>query len=290
MRIDEVYCEDVLSGLKKLKEDKTTVDLVFTSPPYALKTKRYGEKKSMKWGEWVDWMAEVIQGCCDVCTGFVVVNSNNPVRSGEMIPANEHLVVKLFDMGMKAERPVIWWKNSCSNCRPWWVNSWEPVMAFYAGNRPQTWNWEAIATPPKYTNGGNYSQRTPNGIRRKGGKYPKNELARPRDLMRITVGGGHMGSKLAHENEAPFPENLVTPFMLALSNPGDVVLDPFCGSGTTLSVAIQNGRHFIGFDSRESQIELSNKRIQEARDIVSLRNRYEQTREIQKAAEAKGSE
>jgi len=93
--------------------------------------------------------------------------------------------------------------------------------------------------------------------------YPKNKLARPRDVLRVTVGGGHLGSKLAHDNEAPFPEALVEPFIKALSNPGDVVLDPFCGSGTTLAVALRLGRRAIGIDNRLSQINLTLRRLAE---------------------------
>lgn len=72
-----------------------------------------------------------------------------------------------------------------------------------------------------------------------------------------------MGSKLAHENEAPYPEKLVEPIVLALTNPGDTIIDPWCGSGTTLAVAMKNGRNAIGIDCRESQIELTRRRLSE---------------------------
>lgn len=62
-------------------------------------------------------------------------------------------------------------------------------------------------------------------------------LANPGNLLKIIVGGGVMGSKLAHENEAPFPEKLPEFFIKSYCPPHGSVLDPFSGSGTTIAVA-----------------------------------------------------
>lgn len=70
-----------------------------------------------------------------------------------------------------------------------------------------------------------------------------------------------MGSKYAHENEAPFPEQLAEFFVRSFCPPGGTVLDPFSGSGTTCAVAAKNGRQFIGIDIRDSQIELAKRRL-----------------------------
>ena len=70
-----------------------------------------------------------------------------------------------------------------------------------------------------------------------------------------------MGDPLAHENEAPFSEDLADAFIRSFCPPGGTVLDPFCGSGTTLAVAAKTGRKSIGFDIRESQIDLSRRRL-----------------------------
>ena len=72
-----------------------------------------------------------------------------------------------------------------------------------------------------------------------------------------------MGSPLAHENEAPYPNKLAEAFILSYCPPGGIVLDPFCGSGTTMAVAQKRGRRWIGIDCRESQVKLSDRRIEE---------------------------
>lgn len=63
---------------------------------------------------------------------------------------------------------------------------------------------------------------------------------------------------------ATFPEELVRPCILAGSRPGDTVLDPFSGSGTTGAVAVQEGRDYIGIDINPEYCTMSKQRIKEA--------------------------
>lgn len=63
---------------------------------------------------------------------------------------------------------------------------------------------------------------------------------------------------------ATFPEELVRPCILAGSRRGDIVLDPFCGSGTTGAVATQEGRDFIGIEINPDYCEMSRQRIRES--------------------------
>ena len=62
---------------------------------------------------------------------------------------------------------------------------------------------------------------------------------------------------------APFPERLAKDHILSWSDPGDIVLDPMCGSGTTPKMAKQTGRNWIGFDISEEYCELARKRVRE---------------------------
>ena len=92
--------------------------------------------------------------------------------------------------------------------------------------------------------------------------YSAPKKANPGNVIECTVGGGVMGSKLAHENEAPFPEALAEFFVRSFCPPGGITCDPFSGSGTTIAVARKFGRRGIGVDIRESQVELSCRRVQ----------------------------
>jgi hypothetical protein len=81
--------------------------------------------------------------------------------------------------------------------------------------------------------------------------YTPPKLANAGNVIATVVGGGVMGNRLCHQNEAPFPEKLVDPFIRCFCPPGGTVLDCFGGSGTTASVAKQNGRNSISIDIRD---------------------------------------
>lgn len=68
-------------------------------------------------------------------------------------------------------------------------------------------------------------------------------------------------SKAKDAHFATFPEQLITPCILAGSRRGDTVLDPFLGTGTTASVALTYGRHFIGIELNPQYVEMARKRL-----------------------------
>ena len=63
------------------------------------------------------------------------------------------------------------------------------------------------------------------------------------------------------KHPAVFPERLANDHILSWSNKGDVVLDPFCGSGTTAKMAMLTGRKFIGFEISAEYCDIAEKRI-----------------------------
>lgn len=120
-----------------------------------------------------------------------------------------------------------------------------------------------VYLPPTLANPGNKIQQS----------YTTDEvleiIGMPGNVVHCDVGGGRMGSRLAHKNEAPFPESLAEFYVRSFCPPGGLVYDPHVGSGTVLAVAIKNGRNSIGTDVRQCQVDLSNRRIQQARGIVA---------------------
>ena len=97
----------------------------------------------------------------------------------------------------------------------------------------------------------------------RGEVYGPPKVANPGNcvIVKARVGGGHMGNKLCHENEAPFPEDLATFFVLSFCPPGGLLLDCFSGSGTTSAVAVRHGRRALACDLRESQVSLTRRRV-----------------------------
>ena len=94
-------------------------------------------------------------------------------------------------------------------------------------------------------------------------QYSAPAIANPGNVIHCKVGGGQMGSPLAHKNEAPFPEELAEFFVRSFCPPGGIVCDPFSGSGTTAAVAKRTGRRWIGIDVRQSQVELAENRLRD---------------------------
>lgn len=94
-------------------------------------------------------------------------------------------------------------------------------------------------------------------------------LANPGNLIQgIKVGGGQMGHKLAHENEAPYPQKLAEWFIRSHCEPLGIVLDPFSGSGTTVAAAITLGRQGIGLDLRLNQCKLGRRRCEHVQPVL----------------------
>lgn len=75
-----------------------------------------------------------------------------------------------------------------------------------------------------------------------------------------------MGSKLASQSQAPFPESLASRFVLSFCPPGGVVCDPFSGSATTGAVAVMSARKYIGCDIDPEMVKLGGLRMAEAEE------------------------
>jgi hypothetical protein len=108
------------------------------------------------------------------------------------------------------------------------------------------------------------SARNANGVRDddKGESYTAPVKANPGNLIKCKVGGGLMGHPLAHDNEAPYPLKLAAFFVQSFCPPDGITLDPFSGSGTTGHAALEHGRRYIGCDVRQSQADLTTRRLQ----------------------------
>jgi site-specific DNA-methyltransferase (adenine-specific) len=252
---------DCLEVMKSRPDD--CVDLIFGSPPYATKGARYdGLAKSWPTIQWIDWMTSITVEAVRLSRGHVVWVVNGPVRDGRYEPACEGLLWRCYEQGITCERPAIWSKNAAPSrgIKEWFSNEWEFCLVFKGCKKP-FYDGTPVALPPRFKPGGQFRQRGADGKRKMGAGYQPPRLANPRDIVRVTVGGGHLGHKLAHLGEAPFPLKLATHFIATCCPRGGVVLDPFVGSGTTIQAAMELDRRGVGIDCRASQVDLSRRRL-----------------------------
>lgn len=281
---------DCLDWLKSMPDK--SVDLIITSPPYEA-ARAYGVGFKLKGQDWVDWAVERYVECVRVCRGLVAWVVEGQTRKFRYSAAPALLMADLHRKGIKLRKPPAFCRVGIpgSGGPDWLRNDYEQIICASDGRLPWSDN-TACGSVPKYAPGGEFSHRMRNGKRvndkmvyeitstsgYKGGdtesvkkkKYTPPQKANPGNLIRGVVGGGKMGSKLAHDNEAPFPEWLVEFFVKSFCPPGGMVCDPMVGSGTSLSVAVRLGRKGIGCDNRESQKTLTQKRMAEMYERSNL--------------------
>lgn len=250
---------DCLNVMREMETN--SADLVFTSPPYEA-ARTYGVGFNLKGQDWVDWAFARYVECVRVSRGLVAWVVEGQTRNFQWSTTPALLMADLHRAGVKLRKPPVFKRVGIpgSGGPDWLRNDYELVVCSSKGRLPWSDN-TATGHPPKYAPGGNPSHHGKDG--RVSGRYKPPAKANPGNVIECHGGGGHMGSKLAHENEAPFPEKLAEAFVLSFCPEGGTVLDCFCGSGTTLAVASRHNRNSIGIDIRESQVELTNRRIHE---------------------------
>jgi len=284
---------EILRGLPT-----ASIDLVFTSPPYegqrTYEDGMPGGQKFRRHGQdWCDWLAPILVECARVSRGLVVVNMSAPVRQFRYTASVEWLVADLTrSYGLACgPSPYCWLKSagvpgsggkrklrSGARLPVYHRRDWEPIYAFCRPERlPLAWTDPlAFAEPPKCAPGGEFSTRQKDG-RRTGSRfhskrdtngqvnrkwYTPPPLANPGNVIRVDVGGGHMGDDSAHDGEAPMPLAVAERIVRWYCPPGGWVLDPFCGTGTTIHAAVIHGRNGCGIDLRPNQIAIARRRLQ----------------------------
>jgi len=285
MTTNKIICGDCLEVMKDWPDN--CVDLVFCSPPYE-DARLYDIDFKIKGQDWVDWALCRFMECVRVCRGLVCWVVEGKTRQFRWSATPILLMADLHRSGINLRKPPAFHRSGIpgSGGPDWLRNDYEFIIcATKSGRLPWSDN-VAMGLPCKYKIGGEMSNRTQDGRRRnkrtgirlkrktpsqtqrtngeKGNPgYTKPDKANPGNIIRCKVGGGNMGSKLAHENEAPFPEYLAEFFIKSFCPPDGIALDCFSGSGTTAAKAEELGRKWIAIDVRQSQCDLTKNRIKQ---------------------------
>jgi DNA modification methylase len=282
VRVDRADCLEWFASI-----EADSVDLVLGSPPYE-QARLYlegGEDLGIarNTNAWVEWMVRVYLAALRCCKGLVAFVVEGQTKDYRWSAAPALLVAQLVRAGVTLRKPPIYKRVGIpgSGGPDWLRNDYEFIVCASRGGRLPWSDNKVMGHEPKYQPGGDPSHRTQDGTRvndyagtkdcnnvgphrarqRAGRGYKPPALANPGNVIECKAGGGNMGDKLCHENEAPFPEALAEFFVRSFCPPGGVVCDPFSGSGTTGAMAVTHGRRFLGCDIRESQVRLSRRRI-----------------------------
>ncbi len=248
---------------------KNSVDLTFGSPPYEA-ARTYGIDFNLKGQDWVDWMVERMVEMVRVTRGLVAMVVEGQTRKFCYTATPALLMADLHRAGVHLRKPIAFHRQGIpgSGGPDWLRNDYEFIVCATSGGKLPWSDNIAMGTPCKYKTGGAMSNRHADGRRKNArtgkrliGNNGRPAVTNPGNVIKCNVGGGHLGHELAHENEAPFPESLAEFFIRSFCPPGGTVYDPFSGSGTTMAVAKRFGRNGIATDVRESQVELSRRRV-----------------------------
>jgi hypothetical protein len=237
-------------------------DLVFCSPPYEAQ-RGYAELEfDLAGEEWVAWAVDCYLECLRVSKGLVawVVEGYTDDFAYSSTPFL--LMADLHRRGVKMRKTVVYQRNGIPGTGgPEWLrNDWEPVICGTKRGRLPWADNTAMGEPPKQNKPRIATNRNADGSR-KSAVYVDPEVCNPGNIIGGLVGSGGMGWRDATKNEAPFPEWLAEFFIRSFCPPGGIVLDPFSGSGTTVSMAVKHGRSGVGIDARESQVWLGETRL-----------------------------
>ena len=253
MRKNIIYNGDCIEILEKI--DKKSIDLIFADPPYNLSGNGLQWKGNKTGGDWfmvneewdkmttpeyMQFTRKWIAGC------HRVLKDNGSIYISCSYHNIAEVMIVLKQIDYKINNIITWYKtNAMPNMtRRVFTHTTEFVIWAVKGSG-WIFNYEKIKSinPEKQKNGNNKQMR---------------------DLWKMSLVQGN--ERLKQENGKALhptqkPEEMLKRIILASSNKGDIVLDPFMGSGTTAFTAQKYGRSFIGIEKEEKYIYASKKRI-----------------------------
>lgn len=228
----------------------SSIHLMVTSPPYNAK-KEYDDDLSLQ--EYRDLLRSVFSETYKklVTGGRVCINIANLGRK-PYIPLHSFIIEDMLEIGYYMRGEIIWDKaSSAGSSTAWgsWLSAANPVLRDIH---------EYILVFSKDT----FSRKRNN----------KENTISKEDFLAWTKSIWTFPSVSAKRigHPAPFPEELPHRLIQLYTFEGDVVLDPFCGSGTTCLSALKSGRHYIGYNIEKEYIDLANERISVYTDQLHL--------------------
>jgi adenine-specific DNA-methyltransferase len=249
----KVYGGSCLEFLRSLPDN--SIKLVVTSPPYNI-GKQYETKLTIE--DYVEQQRAVIRECYRVLmpTGSICWQVGNYVDDSTIIPLDSILYPVFADLGLRMRNRIIWHFEHGLHCKKRFSGRYETIV-WYTKSNDYTFNLDPVRVPQKYP--GKKYFRGP-----KTGQYSGNPLGKnPGDLWVIpNVKSNHVEKT---EHPCQFPVELVERLVLSMTDPGDWVLDPFLGVGSSVIAAIRHGRRGGGAETVQRYVDIALNRIEQER-------------------------
>ena len=265
---NRIFNEDCLKTMAKMQDD--FIDLTVTSPPYDIQrtyNNKVGDYKKMfndytfpfekiakelyritKKGGVVVWVVN------DSC-----VQGNETGNSFRQALYFKECGFNLFDTMIYAKPP----RGAVGNNNTYWQTF--EYMFILSKGKPKTINLLIDRENKDSRKGDNGTKRLTNGtlLHLKRGGY--GALGRRTNIWEYNIGKGHSTTDtIAHEHPAIFPEKLARDHIYTWSNPGELVYDPFMGSGTVAKMALLEGRKYTGSEINKNYCNIAEKRLSQS--------------------------
>lgn len=257
--LGKIHQGDCIAGMQLIPDG--TVDLVFADPPFNIgyEYDKYddslSEEKYLQWS--ADWMGQVHRILKPDGTFWLAIGDEYAAE----------LKIEAKKLGFTTRNWVVWYYTFGVHCKTKFTRSHAHLFYFVKDAKEFTFNRDAVAVPSARQLVYNDKRGNPKG------RTPDDTwILRPQDCEGFTesedtwyfprVAGTF--KERAGFHGCQMPEQLLGRIIRGCSHEGEVVLDPFSGSSTTLTVAKKLGRNFVGFELSEDYVKLGTQRIESA--------------------------
>jgi site-specific DNA-methyltransferase (adenine-specific)/site-specific DNA-methyltransferase (cytosine-N4-specific) len=266
--IADVILGDCLDVLKKMPDN--CVDLIITSPPYSdQRNSTYGGIKADKYVEWfLPITAELLRVLKP--TGTFILNIKEKVSNGERHTYIIELILEMRKQGWLWTEEFIWHKRNCYPGK--WPNrfrdAWERLLQF---NKEKKFNMyqDSVMVPVgdwaktrlknlSETDKTRDNSKVGSGFGKNISNWIGRDMAYPSNVLHLATESSNK------KHSATFPKELPRWFIKLFTKPGDIVLDPFLGSGTTSIVAKEMARNSIGIEILKEYYDIAKENIDNA--------------------------
>lgn len=245
-----LYTGDRLKLLAQIPNDSAR--LIVTSPPYNL-GKKYEDR--LEFDAYLQHQRDTIRECVRILAadGSLCWQVGNHVgKKSEIFPLDIFLYSICKSFGLKLRNRVIWCFEHGLHCKERLSGRYETVLWFTKTN-DYVFNLDPIRVPQKYPGKKHFKGK-------KAGQYSCHPLGKnPGDVWQIpNVKHNHVEKTL---HPCQFPIELVERLVLALTNAGDLVVDPYLGVGSAACAAVIHGRRAAGSDTCPEYISIARERV-----------------------------
>ena len=249
--VNSIIHGDTLDVLRKMPPN--SVDLIITSPSY-LVGKEYEDEQTFD--EYKTFHDLIIKECKRILrnSGAIYWNVAQRPSDGEVIPLGAIFYNLFKDNGFFLKNWIIWHFEGGLKTKKRLSGRYENVLWFVKDPHNYIFNLDKIRIPAKWSKDkrNNPKGKNPTDF----WKFETNDVWEINRVVNI--------SKEKTKHPCQFPEKLVERVIKASSNKNDIVLDIFSGSGTTMKVAEEMGRRWIGIDKEKKYCRIAFNRVKKA--------------------------